>query len=52
MAMDHYWKEKSKDGLGECHFFRTSVLEKLKKYDNSKVLARKIKKKNNLPFMN
>ena len=51
-AMDNYWREKSKDGLGEWHFLRTSVLEKLKKYDTSEVLARKIKKKNNLPFMN
>ena len=52
-AMDLYWRDKSKDGLGEWHFFKTSVVEKLKKYeDNSEVLNRILTKKNNLPFMN
>ena len=40
-AMDLYWRGTSQDGLGEWHFFKTSVVEKLRKYDaNSKVLHR------------
>ena len=31
-AMDQYWKSKSKDGVIEWHFVKTSVVEKLKKY--------------------
>ena len=51
-AMDHYWRGKSKDGVGEWHFYKTSVLEKLGKYkENSKVLNRMLSNKNNLPFM-
>ena len=51
-AMDIYWRGKSNDGLGEWHFFKTSVLEKLKKYDdNSEVLHRILNTRNNLPFM-
>ena len=51
-AMDLYWRSKAKDGLGDWHFFRTTVLERLKKHEEgSEVLDRIIKKKNNLPFM-
>ena len=51
-AMDLYWRSKSKDGLGDWHFLKTSVVEKLKKYDeNSEVLHRILNQKNNLPFM-
>ena len=32
-AMDKYWREKSKEGLGECHFYKVSAIEKLRKYD-------------------
>ena len=31
-AMDQYWKSKSQDGVIEWHIFKTSVIEKLKKY--------------------
>ena len=52
-AMDKYWREKSKEGLGECHFYKVSVIEKLRKYDGkSEVLHRMMNEKNNLPFMN
>ena len=54
-AMDKYWKDKSKDGRvgGEWHFYKKSVLEKLSSHkDNSVVLDRIMKLKNNLPFMN
>ena len=48
-AMNNYWKSRG----GQWHFYRVSVLEKLKSYDgNSEVLHRKINTKNNLPFMN
>ena len=30
-AMDSYWRRKSKDGTGEWHFYKTSVVEKLSK---------------------
>ena len=53
--MDKYWKDKSKDGRvgGEWHFYKKSVLEKLSSHkDNSVVLDRIMKLKNNLPFMN
>ena len=51
-AMDLYWRSKTKDGLGDWHFFRTTVLERLKKHDEgSEVLDRILKKRNNLPFM-
>ena len=50
-AMDLYWRSKSKDGLGDWHFVKTSVVEKLKKYDdNSPVLHRMLNQKNNLHF--
>ena len=32
-AMDKYWREKSKEGFGEWHFYKVSVIEKLRKYD-------------------
>ena len=49
-AMDLYWRGTSQDGLGEWHFFKTSVVEKLRKYDdNSEVLHRIINEKNNYP---
>ena len=54
-AIDKYWKYKSKDGkvAGEWHFYKKSVLEKLSSLeDNSVVLNRMMKQKNNLPFMN
>ena len=52
-AMDNYWREKSHDGVGVWHFFRTSVMEKLPKYEeNSEVLDRMLGRKNKLPFMN
>ena len=48
-AMDSYWRKKG----SHWHFFRTSVLEKLNRYEGeSEVLNRMIKTKNNLPFMN
>ena len=51
-AMDSYWRGKSKDGTGEWHFFKTTVLERLVKCEeNSEVLHRILSKKNNLPFM-
>ena len=51
--MDEYWREKSKEGLGEWHFQKVSVIEKLIKYDGkSEVLHSIMNKKNNLPFMN
>lgn len=51
-SMDLYWRGKSQDGLGEWHFFKTSVVEKLRKYDeNSEVIHRILNEKNNLPFM-
>ena len=51
-AMDLYWRGKSKDGTGEWHFYKTTVLERLSKYEeNSEVLNRIIAEKNNLPFM-
>ena len=47
-TLDLYWVEKG----GYWHFFRTSVLEKLKPYDGgSKVLQRHFNNKNNLPFL-
>ena len=47
-AMDDYWKEKG----GEWHFFRKSVLEKLKHYKgNSEVLNRLLSTPSKLPFM-
>ena len=52
-AIDLYWRSKSKDGLGDLHFFRTTVLERLKTHDEgSQAFDRILKKKNNLPFMN
>ena len=54
-AMDKYWKDKSKDGkvAGDWHFYKKSVLEKLSSLENnSVVLTRMMKQKNNLPFMN
>ena len=40
-AMLLYWRGKCQEGVGEWHFFKTSVVEKLRKYDaNSKVLHR------------
>ena len=53
--MDKYWKDKSKDGkvAGDWHFYKKSVLEKLSSLENnSVVLTRMMKQKNNLPFMN
>ena len=51
--MDNYWREKSNDEVGVWHFFRTSVMEKLQKYEeNSEVLDRMLGTKNKLPFMN
>ena len=51
-AMNAYWREKSKDGLGDWHFHKTTVLERLKPYkENSEVLDRMLSKKNNFPFM-
>ena len=45
-AMDNYWKG------GAWHFFRTSVIEKVKTYKgNSEVMDRMMNKQNNLPFM-
>ena len=54
LIVDKYWMEKSKDGLGEWHFFKvSSVIENLRKYDGKfEVLYRIMNKKNNLPFMN
>ena len=47
-ALNLYWGEK----VGYWHFFRTSVLEKLKPYDGgSEVLHRHFNTKSNLPFM-
>ena len=47
-AMDDYWKERG----GEWHFFRKSVLEKLKSYKgNSEVLNRLLSTPSKLPFM-
>ena len=52
-AMDKYWREKSKEGLGEWHFYKVSVIENLRKYNGkSEVLQRIMNEKNNLPFMN
>ena len=52
-AMDNYWREKSHDGVGVWHFFRTSVMEKLQIYEeNSEVMDRMLGTKNKLPFMN
>ena len=51
-AMDAYWRSKSKDGLAEWHFYRTSVVEKLKTFTgDSEVLNRMLTSRNNLPFM-
>ena len=47
-AMDLNWGEKG----GYWHFFRTSVLEKLKPYNRgSEVLHRHLNTPNSLPFM-
>ena len=52
-AINSYWKEKSRDRIGEWHLFKTSVLEKLKTYqENSEVLDRILSRRNNLPFIN
>ena len=54
-AIDKYWKDKSKNCkvAGEWHFYKKSVLEKLSSLeDNSVVLNRMMKQKNNLPFIN
>ena len=49
-AMDAYWR--GKDAAGAWHFFKTSVVEKLKTYDGgSQVLHRIMNNRNNLPFM-
>ena len=46
-----FWKNKGGDG--SWHFFRTSVIDKLKDYyGDSEVLHRILNKKSNLPFMN
>ena len=48
-AMNKYWRSRG----GQWHFYRVSVLEKLKVYDgDSEVLHRQLNTKNNLPFMN
>ena len=49
-AMDNYWREKSNDGVGVWHSFRTSVMEKLQKYEENS--DRMLGTKNKLPFMN
>jgi hypothetical protein len=51
-AMDQYWMSKSKDGVNEWHFVKTSIIEKLKKYiEGSEDLHRMLATENNLPFM-
>ena len=51
-AMKLYWRSKSADGVGDWHFVRTSVIEKLKnKTGESQVLSRMVNTKNDLPFM-
>ena len=47
-AMTTYWSSRG----GDMHFFRKSVIEKLKKFQgDSEVMDRILKSKNNLPFM-
>ena len=49
-TMNLFWNNKGGDG--SSHFFRTSVIEKIKHYNgDSEVLCRILNKKNNLPFM-
>ena len=46
-----FWNNKGWDV--RWHFFRTSVIDKLKDYDgDSEVLHRILNQKNNLPFIN
>ena len=50
--MDLYWSSKSKDGLGDWHFLRTTVMERLKTHEEgSEVLDRILqKRKTTYPF--
>ncbi len=57
-AMNHYWASKQKwptggvGGMGDWHFFRKSLIEKLKTYQgDSEVLDKLMSTKNNLPYM-